>query len=116
MGTEFNRPYDLLAQQSKFGGREVGLTHPDVFSFIKIGDNGDIQLMAQDGLGIIISASQHCIFLVGDTVKFLTKSDEGLKWNKLAFNSKATKYSEPAFVFPKKQTSGLYDGIDNFLD
>ena len=116
MPTQFNRPYDLLSKQSKFGGREVGVTHPDVFSFIKLADNGDIQIMAQDGLGIIISASQHCIFLVGDTVKFLTKQDEGLKWNKLAFNPKATKYSEPAFIFPKNQTSGLYDGINDFID
>lgn len=116
MPTIFNRPYDSLAKQSRFGEREVGLTHPDIFSYIKLSDNGDISIMAQDGLGIVISATQHCILLVGDTVKFLTKNDEGLKWNKLAFNPKATKYSEPAFIYPKNQTSGLYDGIDNFID
>jgi hypothetical protein len=113
--TEFNRPYDLLAKQSKFSGREVGITHPELFSFIKLADNGDIQIMAQDGLGIIISSTQHCIFLVADNIKFLTKEDEGLKWNRLAFNPKATKYSEPAFIYPKKQTSGLYDGISDFV-
>ncbi len=116
MPTQFNRPFDLLAKQSKFGGREVGLTHPDIFSFIKLADNGDIQIMAQDGLGIILSSSQHCIFLVADNIKFLTKEDEGLKWNKLAFNPKAVKYSEPAFIYPKAQTSGMYEGTTNFLD
>lgn len=116
MATQFNRPYDLLSKQAKFSGREVGITHPDVFSFIKIADNGDIQIMAQDGLGIIISTAQHCIFLVADNIKLLTKEDEGLKWNKLAFNPKAVKYSEPAFIYPKNQTSGLYENINNFID
>ena len=112
----FTRPSDLLAKQSKFNARETGITHPDNDSFFKIADNGDMNIMVQDGLGIIISSAQNCIFLVADTVKFLTKEDEGLRWNKLAFNPNATKYSEPAFIFPKKQTSGIYDGINDFLE
>lgn len=72
--------------------------------------------MAQDGLGIMFSVAQNCIFLVGDHVKFLTKEDEGLRWNNLAFNPKAVKYSEPAFIYPKKQETGIYDGMTNFLD
>lgn len=112
----FEKPYDLINKNNKFSNREVGITHPDNSSFIKIADNGDIQIMAQDGLGIIISASQHCIFLVADNIKLLTKEDEGLRWNNVAFNPKAVKYSEPAFIYPKNQTSGLYDGISDFVD
>lgn len=113
---EFKRPSNIIGKQNKFGLREVGITHPDNNAFFKIADNGDISIMAKDGLGIIISSAQDCIFLVGDNVKFLTKEDEGLRWNGLAFNSKAVKYSEPAFIYPKKQTSGIYDGMSDFVN
>lgn len=112
----FQRPYKFLEKENKFGMREVGITHPDNNSFFKIADNGDIYLMSQDGLGIIISAAQNCIFLVGDNVKFLTKEDEGLRWNNLAFNAKAVKFSEPAFIYPKKPEAGIYDGVTAFFD
>ena len=110
------KPYAQINKANKFGLREVGINHPDTTSFIKLSDNGDISIMAQDGLGIIISYAQNCIFLVGDNVKFLTKEDEGLRWNGLAFNPKATTYSEPAFIFPKKQTAGIYDGLSDFVN
>jgi len=111
-----DKPFDIINNQNKFGEREVGITHPDKHGFIKIADNGDIQIMAAEGLGIIISASQRCIFLVGDVVKFLTKEDEGLRFNNLAFNAKATTYSEPALIHPKIMTSDLYNNTSRFLD
>lgn len=111
----YEQPTNILSQQSKFSGRDVGITHPDNSSFIRIASNGNIFIMSQDNLGIIINAAQQSITLVGDTVKFLTNDDEGLLWNKLAFNPKATKYSEPAFVYPKQQTSSLYAGVDHFV-
>jgi hypothetical protein len=107
---------EILNQQNEFSHREVGLTHPDKKSFIKLADNGDIHIMAENRVGIIISASQECIFLVADTVKFLTKEEEGLKWNKVAFNSKATSFHEPTFVYPKKDNNNIYNGISQFLE
>lgn len=101
--------------QNKFAKRDVGITHPDNNSFIRIAENGDIYIMAQDNLGIIISATQQSILLVGDSVKFLTKDYEGLKWNRLSFNPKATKYSEPALLFSKQQENPLYSGLDHFI-
>lgn len=112
---DFSRPTEMIQKQNKYGLREVGLTHPDNDSFIKVSDNGDIHIMAADGLGIIISVAQHCIFLVGDNVKFLTKEDEGVRFNDLALNYKATTYSEPALIYPKKQTAGIYDGMSDFM-
>lgn len=113
--TTFQQPTNILSQQSKFSGRDVGITHPDNSSFIRIASNGNIFIMSQDNLGIIINSAQQSITLVGDTVKFLTNDDEGLLWNKLAFNSKASKYSEPTFIFPKQQQSSLYAGVDHFV-
>lgn len=112
----FDQPYNVINNQNKFGHREVGITHPDNSGFIKIADNGDIHISAADGLGIILSVSQNCIILVGDTIKFLTKDDEGLRLNNLAFNTKATSYDEPAFIYPKNNTTGIYSNIDQFYD
>jgi hypothetical protein len=111
----FEKPYKVLNKQNTFNIREVGVTHPDLSSFIRLADNGDVYVMADETTGIIISANQRSIILVGDTVKFFTKEDEGLRWNKLAFNAKATKYSEPTFIFPKQTTTSIYDGIDDFI-
>lgn len=110
------RPSDIDNPNDQFGAREVGLTHPDNDSFLKIADNGDIRIMANGNLGIVISPSQNCIFFIADNVKFLTKEDEGLRWNNLAFNYKATSFSEPTFIYPKNQTSSIYDGISHFLN
>ncbi len=114
--TNFQRPAEIIANQNKFGTREVGINHPDNNSFVKVASNGDLYIMGGPDLGIIISPAKGAIFLMADTVKFLTKEDEGLRWNKLAFNSKAVTYSEPAFIYPKTQEKGLYDGIGDFID
>lgn len=111
----FNTPAAILDKFHYFGPRETGLNHPDLYSFIRLADNGDIHIMVAEGVGIIISATQRTIALVGDQVKFLTREDEGLKWNTLAFNSKATKFNEPAFVCVKENRS-IFDGIDDFID
>jgi len=111
----FKIPIEIIDQQKYFGHREVGLTHPDLFSFIRLTDTGEIHLMVDDGVGIIINKIQRTIVLMADQVKFFTKEDEGLKWNTLAFNHKATKYNEPAFTYVKENRS-LYDGIDYYMD
>jgi hypothetical protein len=110
------KPFNIINENNKYGLREVGITHPDNDSYFKLADNGDISLMSRDGLGIYISAAQDCIFLIASNVKVLTKEDDGFRWNGLAFNPKAVKYSEPAFVYPKTQITNMYTGISNFVD
>lgn len=111
----FEAPASILDKYKHFGVREVGLTHPDLYSYIRIADNGDIHLMVEEGVGIIISKAQRTIVLVGDQVKFFSRMEEGLKWNDCAFNSKATKFNEPALV-QLKQNRSLYDGIEDYVD
>lgn len=111
----FETPVSILDRLKHFGIREVGLTHPDVFSYIRLADNGDIQIMVDEGVGIILSHAQKSIILVGDQVKILSRENEGLKWNDLAFNPKATKFSEPAFLHIK-QSRSLYEGVEDFVD
>lgn len=110
----FQTPGSIIDQWGYFGHRETGLTHPDLYSYIRLADNGDIHLFVAEGVGIILSATQRSIVLVGDTVKFFSREDEGLQWNSLAFNQKAVKFNEPAFVYLKEDRS-MFDGIDDFI-
>lgn len=114
----YNRPAHLVNQQDKFGGREVGINHPDNSSFFKIKDNGDLEFVVGDGLGMIFHAARRTITIFADNIKFMTNEDAGLRWNNFSFNAKATNYSEPAFI---KYTEDdvkvdLYDGIEYYLE
>lgn len=110
------RPSEIIGDQGRFDANEVGLTHPRVPSFIKMADNGDIYIMANPNFGIVLNAARQSITFIGDKIKFITRDDEGLLWNELAFNAKATKYSEPTFAIPKQPYSSIYDDIDQFVE
>lgn len=115
MSVHFQRPTGLTEILSKFSGREVGITHPNVDGYIRIADNGDIHIMASDQLGIILSPSKDTIFLVANSIKLLTNEEDGLKWNQKSFNPHATTYTEPPLVDTKK-SNNLYDDIEDYLD
>jgi hypothetical protein len=86
-----------LNRRKNFSQREVGLTHPDNSSFIRLTDSGDIEIFSAPGVGIVINGSTKTISLFADNIKFHTKED-GLKWNSMEFNHSATLFSEPALV------------------
>lgn len=114
--TEIRRPSDIIVRKDRFGYREVGITHPDNPSFIRIADSGNIEAMAGDGLGIIMHPHNKSITLVADNIKFLTKENHGLRWNKLSFNSQATKFTEPAFVpYEEDDIKDLYRGTEKYF-
>lgn len=116
MSERFQRPTDIIRQQDQFGGREVGLTHPDQPSHLRIRDNGDIELIAGDGLGIVMNLARRSITFMADQVKFLTSEDNGLRWNKLSFNPKATEFHQPAFVpFLDTHSVDLYKGTEHYM-
>ena len=88
---------DELSRRKNFSQREVGLTHPDNPSFVRLTDSGDIEIFSAPGVGIVINGSTKTISLFADNIKFFTKED-GLKWNSMEFNHSATLFSEPALV------------------
>lgn len=104
-----------MNKSEKFNLHEVGLTHIDNDAFIKIDDSGRIILMAQPNLGIIMDPSNQSISIMADSVKFITKQDEGLRWNNLSFNPKAFNYAEPTFLYSKDVVNRLYDDVDQYL-
>lgn len=105
-----------MINQDRFDLKDVGITHPDNDAFIKIDSAGRIYIMSQPNLGIVIDPSRQTIAFVGDSVKMITKDDEGLKWNGLTFNPQATNFAEPTFLHTKELTNFIYDDVDRFLD
>jgi hypothetical protein len=47
----------VLKSRKEFSDREVGLTHPDMSSFIRLNDNGDIEIFAAPGIVMGLSLS-----------------------------------------------------------
>jgi len=93
---------DEINRRRTFSSREVGITHPDNPSFLRVTDSGDIEIFAAPGVGIVISASTRTVSIFADNIKFNSKED-GLKWNSKEFNSSATVFTEPAFIAPNSR-------------
>lgn len=105
MREEFEHPSRILPEVNKFLRREPGLTHPDMPSFMRLRDNGDIEIMAAEGLGIVLNARTMSITLVADHIKFMTRHEDGLRWNDVSFNDRAVSFNEPTFIRFNKETS-----------
>jgi len=93
---------DELQRRTEFSRREVGLNHPDNNSYIRLNDDGDIEIFATPGVGMVISASGRSISLFADKIKFFS-SENGLRWNNFNFNYSATDYSQPTLVKINKE-------------
>ena len=106
---------DELSRRKNFSQREVGLTHPDNPSFVRLTDSGDIEIFSAPGVGIVINGSTKTISLFADNIKFYTKED-GLKWNSMEFNHSATLFSEPALVSANdKSYNPAFLNMDHYI-
>lgn len=112
---EFERPDDLLLQKNVFNTSEVGITHQNTPAYIRLCDNGDVEIVATEGLGIVLHAANKSVTIIADSIKLLTKED-GLRWNDHHFNPNGSEWTEPALL--KKDVDdihGVFDGIDNYI-
>lgn len=104
-----------ISKRREFSDREVGVTHPDLASFIRLNDQGDIEIFAAPGIGIVISARSKSISFFGDSIRFFTKED-GLRWNNYNFNYSASTYIEPTLVkINPKTIHTAVNGMQHFL-
>lgn len=116
MAETFNRPIQQLASQDEFSNSEVGITHPHNPSFVRLLDNGDAEIIVKDGLGIVINASSQTITFMGHAIRFLTTDENGLVWNRTAFNDKATTYTESSLLdLNDSDLKHMFQGIDNYI-
>jgi len=105
-----------LKKRKEFSDREVGLTHPDLTSFIRLNDQGDIEIFAAPGIGIVISSRSKSISIFGDSIRFFTKED-GLRWNSYNFNYAASNYIEPTLVkISPKTIHSANNKVSYYLD
>jgi len=112
----FNESLEI-EKRSSFSRREVGLTHPDTSSFIKLNDRGDIEIFANEELGIIISPNSGTISIFADVFKIYTKEDAGFRWNNKSFNHAGDSYHEPALVNTEiKEINPGYNYADYYLN
>ena len=107
----------VLNKRNQFSRREVGMNHPDMFSFMKLADNGDIEIMAAPGVGIIISAVTRSVTILADTLKIYTTEDDGIRWNNYSFNYAASDFTEPVLVpLRDYQKSPAYYGSEGNIN
>jgi hypothetical protein len=105
-----------IRRRKEFSDREVGVTHPDLNSFMRFNDHGDIEIFAAPGIGMVISTRSKSISLFADSIRFYSK-DDGLRWNNHNFNYAASSYSEPTLLkVSKKDIHSAQNGISYFLD
>lgn len=113
----FRRPVRSVEEREQYSDTEVGITHPHLPGYFKIADNGDIELWASEGLGMVFHPGNRSITIVADTVKFITKEQYGLRWNKMSFNYEADQFQEPSLVpFDTSEVQNIYRDIDDFLE
>ena len=105
-----------LKSRKRFSEREVGLSHPDLESFIRLNDQGDIEIFAAPGVGIVISGRSKSISLFGDSIRLNCKED-GLRWNMYNFNYSASSFAEPTLVkINLKDIHSAQNGAAYYLD
>ena len=107
----FTSPAAIPNRQNRFSGREVGLTHPDTDAFIRLTDDGGVEIVGGPGLSVLMGP--RGINFVADTVRFVCKD---LRWNDLMFNEQADSFQEPAFIDADENTTDLYAGVSYFTD
>ena len=86
-----------IGRRKSFSPREVGLTHPDNSSFIRLNDAGDVEIFSVPGVGIVISGATRTISIFADNIRLHTKED-GLKWNSMDFNYSSDSFAEPTLT------------------
>lgn len=105
-----------LKKRKEFSEREVGLTHPDLNSFLRLNDQGDIEIFAAPGIGIVISSRSKSVSIFADSIKFMCKED-GLRWNNYNFNYSASAFMEPTLVKVNyKDIHSAQNGATYYLD
>lgn len=108
---------DLINNQNKYQSTEVGLTHPNWPSFIKLRDTGEIEIFAGEGCSIVLTPQTKTITFIADQVKFITKENDGLRWNQKKFNSNATTYEQPSLIsIPTSEMYNPFKGVFEVLN
>lgn len=87
----FNYPTNIMGIQDSFAPDDVGLSHPNNGSFIKINGQGEVVIHA-NGMSIHMSTTHRRITVHASDVKILAKS---IFWNKAMFDPNSFSFTHP---------------------
>lgn len=115
--SNMERPTFSMVEQNRFSLTEVGVTHQFTNAFVRLADSGDVEIVAKEGLAIILHPANNSITFMADKIKFVTRDHGGLVWNKRVFNDKATIFTEPTFYdWEPEDGLGAFRNMDAFLE
>lgn len=109
-----SEPAEIKQNSERFSPLDVGLTNELNNSFLRLAENGDIHIFADQGVGIVLNPRDRSITFVADSIKFITKKDSGLRWNEKAFNPEADSYAAPTFM--QSLTDNLYSDVLHYIE
>lgn len=111
------RPTFSMVERNRFSPTEVGVTHQFTNAYVRLTDDGDIEIIAGEGLGIVLHPANKSITIMADKIKFVTREHGGLMWNLKNFNERATKFTEPAFYdYNPEDGMGIFRNMSTFLE
>lgn len=111
------RPSHVRTSKEAYSDSEVGITHPFRPSYIRLADNGNVEIIGAEGMGIIFNAADRSVTIIADKVRFQTREDEGMLWNDKAFNPRATLYTQPTLIdLDSENIANIWGGVDDFLE
>lgn len=114
---EVRRPTQKIQRHDLFQPTEVGLTHQFTNAYVRLNDEGDVEICAGEGIAIILHPHNRSITIMADKVKFITKETGGIIWNRKTLNDKATKFTEPALIdYEPSDGVGMFRGFDDFIE
>jgi len=106
-----------ISQQDRYGMSDTGVTNPHTDAYIKLSVNGEVEIYAGNGTGIILNPDSRSITLMGDSIKFITNDEDGMRWNGMSFNSQATEYSEPALLpFEQGTRPNVFRDLNDYFE
>ena len=106
----------MLGMEDNYNPSEPGVTHPHNDAYIKLCNDGTIEIYAGNSTGIFLNPNTRSITFMGDCVKFITNNEDGIRWNDMAFNDQASVFTEPALVpVEKSKGTGNYRGAMEYL-
>lgn len=113
---KFEEVNKIVNDNFTYGETEIGVTHPLNSSFFRIADNGDIQIFADEGFGIIFHKENRSVVFFADSVRFVTR-DRGVSINDSIINDTARKFTEPVLLpYEFEKSLGMYEYLDTYLN
>jgi hypothetical protein len=97
MESQYKHPAQDLEVAQRFDATELGFRHPSSGSFIRLCDDGSIQIVVGKDGRTGITLDENGITIFGDSLTLLSGYG-GFTWNGKDFNPHSDRVDEPALV------------------